>query len=397
MLATRQLFKKHFGYTPTHHVQAPGRVELLGNHTDYNEGLVMALAVDRYVHIVSSPRSDGKIELASAAFAERERFSVTSIAQNPAAPWADHVKGVLLQLRQRGVYFSGFNAAIHSTIPMGAGLGSSAALAVATALTVRQLRPYTLTDTGSTIPPARDAEGALPPLTRAERVRLARLCHAAESQFVGVRCGWPDPLASLCGQAFHVVEIDCQSAAVELVPLLGEVAIVICDTGVRHDPTSGACNELRALCASAAHKLGVKSLRSIEPRLLAANKARLTDREHACAYHVAGEIQRVIHGARALRADDFAQFGQFLFQSHESSRDHLRNSSPELDLLVDIARAHPACLGARLTGGGFGGATIHLVERPHLDAFQAALAKHYEQRTGKKVHPALCQVVDGAR
>src|ERR1041385_4399353 len=310
MTEARNLFNRAFGYTPTHHVQAPGRVELLGNHTDYNEGLALSLAVDRYVHIDSSPRSDGKIELVSSAFAGRETFSMTGIGKNPGAAWADHAKGVLLQLRRHGVYFSGFNAAIHSTIPVGAGLSSSAALQVATALTVRQLYPYTLTATGSTIPPQRNAEGVLPPLAHPERLHLARLCHAAESQFVGVNCGVLDQISSLCGKGFHVMEIDCQSASVELVPFLGEVVIVLCDTGVSHDLADGRYNQLRELCESAARKLGVKSLRSVEPRMLAANQARLTAREHACAYHIAGEIQRVIFGARALRADDFEQFGQ---------------------------------------------------------------------------------------
>lgn len=397
MTDAKSLFKNTFGYTPTYFVQAPGRVELLGNHTDYNEGLVLSLAVDRYVHIAASPRSDGKIELVSSAFAEREKFSITDVAKRPEASWADYVKGVLLQLRQHGVYFSGFNAAIHSTIPMGAGLSSSAALQVATALTVRQLHPYTLTPTGSTIPPLRNAKGSLPPLTHSERLHLARLCHAAESLFVGVHCGLLDPLSSLCGKGFHVMEIDCQSASVELVPLIGEVAIVLCDTGVPHALADGRYNELRAFCESAAKKLGVKSLRSVEPRMLAANKSRLTGREHACAYHIAGEIQRVIFGARALRTDDFEQFGQYLFQSHESSRDFFLNSCPELDLLVELARAHPACLGARLTGGGFGGATVNLVQRPRLDNFKAAIAKGYEERTGRKLQPMLCQVVDGAK
>ena len=130
---------------------------------------------------------------------------------------------------------------------------------------------------------------------------------------------------------------------------------------------------------------------------IAANKSRLTEREHQCAYHVTGETQRVLFGARALRADDFAQFGEYLFQSHESAREFLQSSSPELDLLVALARAHPACLGARLTGDGFGGATINLVERGRLDSFKAAMAKGYEERTGRKLQPMLCQVVDGAR
>src|SRR6266478_10183926 len=141
MTDVKDVFKRHFGYTPVHVVRAPGRLELLGNHTDYNEGLVMSLAVDRYMHMASAPRLDGKIELVSAAFPERELFWMSDLKKNPAAPWADYVKGVLEQLRKRGVHFGGFNAAIHGTIPLGAGLSSSAALEVATALIVRRLYP----------------------------------------------------------------------------------------------------------------------------------------------------------------------------------------------------------------------------------------------------------------
>ena len=146
------LFKKEFGYTPTHQVRAPGRLELLGNHTDYNEGLVMALAVDRYIHFASSPRTDGRIELVSDSFPGRESFAVNDFTKNPAAPWADYVKGVLQQLRQRGVHFSGFDGAIAGDIPMGAGMSSSAALEVATALTVRRNYPFSLTETGTALP-----------------------------------------------------------------------------------------------------------------------------------------------------------------------------------------------------------------------------------------------------
>jgi galactokinase len=179
------LFRKRFGFTPPHHVSAPGRLELLGNHTDYNQGLVLALAVDRYVHMAASPRRDGKIELVSSAFPEAEKFAVSSIAKNPAVPWSDYVKGVLDQLRRRQVFFTGFSAAIHSTIPLGAGLSSSAALEIATALAVRQLHPHSLGSSGTAVAPRRTADGSLVPWTKSERLEVAKACQAAESQFVG--------------------------------------------------------------------------------------------------------------------------------------------------------------------------------------------------------------------
>ncbi|MCI0745199.1 MAG: hypothetical protein L0Y58_07330 [Verrucomicrobia subdivision 3 bacterium] len=391
------LFKRHFGHAPPHVARAPGRLELLGNHTDYNQGLVLALAVDKFVYFAASPRSDGWIEIASSAFPEREKFATLKLERNPAAPWADYVKGVLNELRKRGVPFGGFNAAIHGTVPMGAGMSSSAAIEVATALTMRRLRPYSLTTTGLGTPPQPDRGGNLPPLTPQEKLEMAKLCQSAENSFVAVQCGLLDQISSLFGKAHHAIEIDFQSLAVEPVPMLGEIAIVVCNTGVKHSLVGGEYNELRAHCESAAKALGVKTLRAVDGRMLAANRGRLSDCEYACASHVVGEIRRAVYGARALRDGDFEQFGQFMFQSHESSRDNFKNSTPALDLLVELARAHPACLGARLTGGGFGGATINLLRRAGVEDFRRHIAAQYRERSGRETEPMLCQTVDGAQ
>jgi galactokinase len=396
MLDIRTVFKRAFGFTPPQVVQAPGRLELLGNHTDYNEGLVMALAINKTIAMAASPRNDGRIELVSSAFPERDSFTLSVLEKNPATPWTNYVKGVLRQLRQHGVHFGGFNAAVHGTIPMGAGLSSSAALEVATALTVRQLHPYTLTATGAIVPPQRDRRGQLPPLTAAEKLGLARLCQAAENQFVGVQCGLLDQISSLFGKAFHVIQIDCRDVTVELTPMVGEVGVIMCHSGVNHALVGSAYNELRGQCEAAARALGVRSLRQVEPRQLAANKAKLSVREYECAYHILGENQRVVFADRALRVGDVEQFGHYLSQSHESSRDFFRNSCPELDLLVDLARRHPGCLGARLTGGGFGGATINLVRQAGMEDFCHSMLTQYQRRTGHDPAPSLCQIVDGA-
>lgn len=389
------LFKNHFGQTPAHVVRAPGRLELLGNHTDYNDGLVMAVAVDRYIFMAATPRNDGKIELVSALFPQPEIFRVDDIRKNPAAPWADYIKGVLLQLRQRGVNFTGFNAAVWGNIPMGAGMSSSAALEVATALTVRKLFPYTLRHGGLGTPPARDAQGGVPPLNQAERMEVAKVCRAAENEFVGVQCGILDQVSSLFGKAGHAIEIDCRDLTVAHAPLVGD-AIIVCNSGVKHELVGGEYNELRQNCEAAARKLGAKFLRTVDVRQVAAAKAELTEREFACAQHVTSEIARVVAGERALRAGDSAQFGQFMLQSHESSRDFLHNSTAELDILVELARQQPGCLGARLTGGGFGGATINLVTHHTAEKFMAAMAAAYHERTGVTMKPMVCQTVDGA-
>jgi galactokinase len=389
------LYKKHFNHTSTHLVRAPGRLELLGNHTDYNDGLVMSLAVDRYIYIASTPRSDGRIELISSLFPQPEGFRVDDLKKNPAAPWADYVKGVLIQLQKKKVHFSGFNAAIYGTIPMGAGMSSSAALEVATALTVRNLYPFGLSNHGLTVPPARNDKGELPPMGPEERLQFAKVCRAAENEFVGVQCGILDQVSSLFGKSSSVIDIDCQALSVGHSPMPGE-AVIVCNSGVKHELVGGEYNELRQNCESAARKLGAKSLRSVELKQVEAGKSRLTTREYECARHVVSEIARVVAGARALREDDHQQFGQYMFQSHESSRDFLKNSTRELDILVELARQHPGCLGARLTGGGFGGATINLVAHHQAESFMQHMSAKYEERTAIKLSPLVCQIVDGA-
>ena len=396
MITAESLFKQKFAQPPTFVVQAPGRLELLGNHTDYNAGLVMSIAVDKYIQIASSPRTDGKIELVSSAFPKSELFFANDLKKNPEATWAHYVKGVLEELRKRNVSFNGFNAAIHGTLPIGAGMSSSAALEVATALTVRDLYPYSVNDTTSKAPPARDAKGKLPDLKSDERLSFAKICQAAENKYVGVNCGLLDQISSLFGKAAHAISIDCQSLTVANVPMVGDIAVVVCNSNVKHALVGGEYNELRQQCEESAKALGVKFLRAIDPKALEANKSKLTPRQYQCAYHIVGENQRVTAGEIALRANDFAQFGQYMLQSHESSRDFFHNSTKELDLLVAIARKHPALLGARLTGGGFGGATINLVKRDGAQAFMDYMAKEYEKQSGHKSVPMLCQIVDGA-
>jgi galactokinase len=389
------LFKKHFNQTPTHTVKAPGRLELLGNHTDYNDGLVMSLAVDKYIIIASSPRTDGKVELVSSAFPGKEIFPSNELKKNPAASWADYVKGVLEQLRKRGVNFNGFNAAIHGTIPMGAGMSSSAALEVATALTVRKLYPFGLSATGLTTPPQKNARGELPPASQSEKLEFAKVCRAAENQFVGVNCGILDQISSLFGKASSVIDIDCSSLVVGNSPMPGE-AVIVCNSGVKHALVGGEYNELRQNCENAAQKLGAKFLRTVDLKTVEANKPKLSAREYECARHVVSEIARVVAGERALREGDHQQFGQYMFQSHESSRDYLKNSTKELDILVALARKAPGILGARLTGGGFGGATINLVSHHQAVPFMDFMSREYEKQTGIKMTPLVCQIVDGA-
>ena len=392
----KEFFQKSFGAPPAQVVRAPGRLELLGNHTDYNGGLVMALAVDKYIYIAASPRNDGEIELASTSFLERDRFYIDKIEKNPATAWANYVKGVLLKLRDRGVHFTGFNAAVHGTIPFGAGLSSSAALEMATALIVRALFPYRLNENTLDEPPRRE-NGQLPALSAAEKLRIARVGQAAESQFVGVNCGLLDQMSSMFGKEGHVIQIDCLEYTVQHDPMPPGVAVVVADSAVKHDLSAGEYNVLREQCESAARKLGVQFLRFVDPKKLAVNREKLSEREYQCAYHVVGENQRVVFGERALRDGDIYQFGQYLFQSHASSRDYFQNSTRELDALVECAQKLKGCYGARLTGGGFGGATINLVQHDAVEEFRRRLAQEYYARTQIRTEPWVAQVVDGAQ
>jgi len=397
VLEAQKTFRRAFGYTPTHVVKAPARLELLGNHTDYNEGLVLSLAVDRYLYLAASPRNDGRIELFSAAFPDQhEKFWISEFTKTPTAPWTDYVKGVLAALRKRRVHFAGFNAAVFSEIPLGAGMGSSGALEVATAIMLRELYPYRLGPGGAISPPRRDSRGRLPRLTPKEKLLLAQACGEAETEFVGVKCGLLDQISSLCGKEFHAMQIDFKHLTVEWLPLIGEIAVVVFNSGVKHAHATGHYNARRFWCDAAAKVLRAKSLRSVEPRQLGAQKSNLREREHGCAYHVVGENQRVVFAGRALDEGDLVQLGQYLFQSHESSRDFFQNSCAELDLLVELARAHPGCLGARLTGGGFGGATINLVAWNDAEDFMKRVAAGYEAATGRKLAPMRCRIVDGA-
>lgn len=392
----KRFFQTSFGAPPAWVVRAPGRLELLGNHTDYNGGLVMSLAVDKYVYIAASPRKDARIELVSTSFPQREAFNLDQIQKNPAAPWANYVKGVLLKLRERGVHFTGFNAAVHGTIPFGAGLSSSAALEMATTLIIRELFPFALGENSLLAAPRR-VNGVLPPLTAREKLLLAKVGQAAESEVVGVKCGLLDQISSLFGKAGHVIQTDFLNNHVQHDAMPPGVVVVVADSAVKHDLAAGQYNELHDYCKGAARKLGVQFLRFVDLDQLEGQKAKLSEREYQCALHIVGENYRVTHGERALREGDTRQFGQYLLQSHASSRDHFKNSTGELDVLVEIAQTLPGCYGARLTGGGFGGSTINLVQAAAAGEFKGRLAEEYYKRTKVRTEPWIASIVDGAQ
>ena len=392
--SARALFRSRFGSLPVHVVVAPGRVEILGNHTDYNGGLVLAAAIDRSLAIAVSPRHDGRVEFVSDRYADAVSFLADDATRDPAATWTDYVKGILALLACRGIPPRGFNAAVAADLPAGAGLSSSAALTTATLVAYRQMFPFSLQS--GVAAPKQDQNGRVPVPSATERLEFARLCQQAEREFAGVNCGLLDPLTILSGREGCALELDFLHLTVAPVPLPPGTVLMLAPTGVRHSLAESAYNEIRAACEEAAGVRGVNLLRKADLGRLDSAKARLSPRAAAVAEHVICENARVARATRALQDGDAAEFGQLMFQSHASSRDLLGNSCVELDVMVELARSDSRCLGARLTGGGFGGAALHLVRAEDADAYKRWLTDQFYERSGRTTEPFLCRAVAGA-
>ena len=329
---------------------APGRAELLGNHTDYNEGYVLAVAVSRGTTISGQARTDRKIRIHSRELDQTETIDLDLLQAEKVSPWSRYTLGVVDQFRRNDLPVEGFDAEISSNLPLGAGLSSSASLENATVLFLAKLF-------GAKIEP----------------MQMARISQKAEHDFVGVRCGLLDQIASLMSTAHHATRIDCRTTEVTHVPLEGKARIILANSNVKHALVGGEYNERRSDCEAAAHALGVTALRDASTALLRSRQSELADRIYHRALHITGENERVVEGSEALRKGDFKRFGELMFASHESSRVNFENSCPELDLLVETARKTPGVYGARLSGGGFGGATINLVEAGKEDEVVKAL------------------------
>ena len=354
-------------------VQAPGRVELLGNHTDYNEGYVLSAAIDRGVTIQGHAIGNGKISLHSATMDSSVDSEIGSLERSETAPWANYPLGVVWAFLEAKFLLLGFSAEITSDLPLGAGLSSSAALEVATATFLKKL--FTL---------------------EIDPLRLAKLCRKAENEFVGVNCGLLDQVSSTFGKKDHAIFLDCRNETVENVPFPHGVSLLITHSGVKHALVGGEYNERRLQCFEAAEKLGARALRDVSGVQLEAGKTALPPLVYKRAAHIVGENERVLSGITALRNRDVKTFGELMFQSHESSRVNFENSTSELDALVAIAHEEPGVLGSRLTGGGFGGATVSLIETPAADAIAENYIRKYRENTGYTCQTFLCAIADGA-
>lgn len=353
---------------------APGRVELLGNHTDYNEGVVLSAAIDRGVTLTGEATGSSRISLCSATLGQSFEADAGAVAPSPDHEWANYLLGVLDVFKKNGLPVGGFCAEIQSDLPLGAGLSSSAALEVSTAMLLQKLFGLNLD-----------------PLT------VAKYCRRAENEFVGVNCGLLDQASSAFGKKGHAIFLDCRAETVETIPFPDGVALLITQCGVPHRLSGGEYNERRLQCFDAAARLGAKALRDVSSAQLEAGKPALPELSYKRAAHVVGENERVLQGIEFLKNGDVRGFGGLMFASHESSRRNFENSTPELDALVDIAKTLPGVLGSRLTGGGFGGATVTLLERDKAAAISDALVSVYYKQTGHLPTAHLCEIADGAR
>jgi len=369
-------FERRTGATASVLARAPGRVNLIGDHTDYNDGFVLPMAIDRAVWIALRPRQDSTVVAHSLDFGEDATFDVQHIEHGESG-WAEYLRGVAWALGSRDAAGSralcGWEGVLAGDVPLGAGLSSSAALELAT---------------------ARAFAGAceLP----WDPTQMALLAQKAENQWVGVNSGIMDQLISSAGVARHALLIDCRSLATRAVPLPPDVSVVVLDTSTRRQLVASEYNERRARCEEAARQFGVQALRDVDERMFAERAGALDEVTRRRARHVVTEDARVLAAAEALGAGDVRRVGELMDESHRSLRDDFEVSRPELDAMVAIARAQDGCYGARMTGAGFGGCAVALVARTHAERFSREVARSYERQVGLTPAVYVCAAAAGA-
>jgi len=377
-------------------VRGPGRVNLIGEHTDYNGGLVMPMALEASVRLALYAHQEPVVRLWSEQFAERAEFALGGEArlEPPDEPphWLKYPMKVAEVLAEEGLTLYGLSAVVEGDVPVGSGLSSSAAYEVASALAfLVAARPELPAGPAA-------AAAAAHGLTTA---RLAELCQAAEHR-VGVRCGIMDQFISLHGRRGCAIVLDCRDLSYEAAPLpVDRARVVVIDSGVRRKLTAGAYNERRSQCEDGVGRLrkfdpDVRQLRDVSPALFAAHEHALPQAVRRRCRHVISEIQRVRDSAEALRAGDLERFGRLLSDSHASLRDDYEVSGQELDLLVEIARRVPGVLGSRLTGAGFGGCTVTLARPEAVEPLRQAVLDKYPKETGLQPRIWICDAADGA-
>ena len=370
-------FKSRFG-TQASVYRAPGRVNLIGEHTDYNDGYVLPAAIGFSCWAGIGPRDDHKLVLYSENFAEAREGDLNELGAHGSGHWSDYPFGVAWALREAGYQLRGANIYIAGDVPVGAGLSSSAAIEVSIAFAL--------------------LSAANAPI---DRTRLALLCQRAENEFVGMRCGIMDQFVSCQGRAGHALLLDCRTLEYRAMKLPPSVRLVICNTMVKHKLQAGEYNVRRAECEEAVQKLatampGTRSLRDVTMQQLTQHRGVLSDTLYRRSRHVISENQRVCEVADAFASGQTKRLRQLMAASHQSLRDDYEVSCRELDAMVEIAGRQPGVYGARMTGGGFGGCTINLVDVEHAAEFQRRVTAEYESTIGLRPDIYICEASQGA-
>ena len=362
-------FQKKYGHPPRWIAAAPGRVNVIGEHTDYNDGFVLPMAIERYaVMAADSSSSSSSCSFFDAHLKETAAIDISSPVAKGQPKWSNYVRGVIAGFQNRGVVIPALDVALLSTVPLGGGLSSSAALEVCTATLLEAA-------TGKKMDP----------------VEKALLCQKAEHEFAGMPCGIMDQFISVMGRENHLLLLDCRSRKTELVPMSDpSVAVLIVNTNVKHELTGSEYPTRRRQCETAAQALGVPSLRDATADALERARAGMEEVVYRRARHVIGEIERTVHAAEGVRASNWPAVGQLMYASHDSLRDDYEVSCKELDAAVEIAGAigvKGGVWGCRMTGGGFGGCAVALVKTDAVETISKKIAADYKQQTG--IEPAI--------
>ena len=376
-------YRKNFESSPEVLAQAPGRLEILGNHTDYNNGLILSIALDLSVVIAAGQEEGRPCRLAAWSSGVKEWLEAGLEESRPVGnSWINYPLGVLREIKAAGIRLPSINISVESSLPVGAGVSSSAALELATAEAVYGML------------------GGRP----ATPMEQAQLCRRAENDFVGVPCGLLDQFSSLFGLRKHVLFLDCDTLDYDRIPLAGaELAVVIADSGVQHELVDGQYARLRAHCERATGRINelldreIHSLRQVSLDEFLECSEQIEEEDRRRAEHVIRENGRVLEGVEALRRGDPGQLGELMLLSHASSRDLFGNSCAELDYLVETAAGLPGFIGAKLSGGGFGGATVNLVKQEDAEEFRQKLEEGASKRFATPARTFLTKIGDGAR
>ena len=370
-------FEKLFGDRPRI-FRAPGRVNLIGEHTDYNDGFVMPAAVAFSTCVAIAGRPDRKLVIHSEEFPGNFEFDLDHFPGHRTGAWSDYVLGVASVLMQRGLKLQGANLLVHGEVPIGAGLSSSAAVEVASALALMSQS---------------DMQLPLP--------EIAKLCRQAENTFVGARVGIMDQFVSCMGKAGHALLLDCRNLEFQFVPIPAGLRLVVCNTMVKHDLATGAYNTRRQECEEGVRRFAqwdpaIRALRDVSVEMLNQHVQDLPATIGKRCSHVIRENQRTLDAARALRDGDLARVGELMRESHHSLRDLYEVSCRELDIMVEAAQGLPGFIGGRMTGGGFGGCTVNLVREENAEGFAKQIAESYKRQTAIAPQVYLCTAEDGA-